>query len=136
MEMDNDDDDTATLNKPPSPSKCPIPERQQELYRLQSQSIKNSFQETKPRGSSKHTQYIFEDLSLIQRNIQDNFGTRKRNLSSHYSDRHTSDDRKDSVANDTISSLASSPSRPPLKPIDTNSCTDGMQPIWNRGRNQ
>ncbi len=48
MEMDNDDDDTATLNKPPSPSKCPIPERQQELYRLQSQSIKTVFKKPSP----------------------------------------------------------------------------------------
>ncbi len=90
MELDIDDNDTATLNRPPPPSESPIPESQQELYHRRSQSIENSFQETKSRGSSKQTQYIFEDLSLLQRNIRDNFGTRKRNLSSHYSEGNTS----------------------------------------------
>jgi hypothetical protein len=151
--MGNDDDDTATLNKPLPPSKFPIPESQQELYCLQSQLIENSFQEKKSRASSKQPQYIFEDLSLLQRNIQDNFGTRKRDLSSHYPDSHTLaitnenlppphppskyaiqkklsiDVHRDPVANDTICSLASSPSRPPLNPIDINSHTDDTRPI-------
>ncbi len=81
----------------------------------------------------------------------------KKNLSLHYSDKHTLatanenpspqknytsqkklciDDREDSVADNTISSLANSLSRPPLKPISINSHTDDMQPIRNRGPNQ
>jgi hypothetical protein len=71
METNNEYDDTATLNKPPPPSKSPIPESQQELYRLWSQSIENSFRETKSHACSNQSQYIFEDLGLLQRNIQD-----------------------------------------------------------------
>ncbi len=90
----------------------------------------------------------------ISWNIQDNFGTQKRNLDSQYLDsvianenlstkkkyaiqkKLSADDPIDSVACDTIHSLASSLSRPPLIPLDINSRTDDMQPIWNRGPNQ
>lgn len=142
---------------PPPPSNSFVPESQQELYHLRCQSIENTFQEAKARGSSTQTQYLFENLSLLQRNIQDNFNARKRDLDSQYSANHTSHTanenlpppkktatrtklptkkHEDSVADDVRSSQAGSPLRPILKMIDINSWTGNIQPSRNRGPNQ
>ncbi len=89
-DTDADGNDTGGGQKSPPLSECTTLESQKELYHLQNQSIEDSFQE-KSRSSSQPIKYIFDDLSLLQKTIQDNFGTLKQNINPPFSDSLTSE---------------------------------------------
>jgi hypothetical protein len=150
-DTDDNGNDTDSVQKPPPPSQFTTLDSQKELYRLRNQSIEDSFREIKSRSSSQQTKYIFEDLSLLQKTIQDNAGTLKRNLNPSLSDRLTSEatsenqtnmrqdgsspprkkcaitkqlsttENSDLMIDNTSCPLADTSSRPPLAPIDMNS---------------
>ena len=55
----------------------------QDLLRLRNLSIERSFQEIRRRGSAKQTTIVFENLSVLQNDIQYNYSNSKSALSSH-----------------------------------------------------
>ncbi len=90
-DTDTDGNDTGDVHKSPPLSKCISLKSQKELYCLQSLSIEDKFQEIQSHSSRQQTKYIFDDLSLLQKTIQDNFGPLKRNINSPFSDSLTSE---------------------------------------------
>ncbi len=117
-------------------------ESHEELYRLRNQSLSDSFQEIKSRSSHQQTKYVFENLSLLQKNIQNNCGALKRDHNSQLSDSLTSEpgnnenlyptqlysSRKKlflkipvkAIPDDSSTSLTNNDSRPPLRNLELN----------------
>ena len=140
--LPNSDDDhsESTDNNPPATLHCsssPISpataKTQEELLRLRQLSIEKSFSGIKSKSSSQESKFIFEDLSMLQKNLQHNFGSLKRDCDSQSGSTvqdHTNENlspRKKLFATEPVLSDETSHSqhstdyRPPLFPIDMNS---------------
>ena len=138
--LNSDDTDSASEVVSPQPSRpnsasIPVLNNQDMLLR-RTRTIEKSYKEIKSRGSAEQTRYIFENLSILQNDIQSNCSNLKRDfdsqtstsLASEITDENLSPRKKCSLNRklfDEQSSNMKTRSRPPLLPIDMNSRTCG-----------
>ena len=139
--LPNSDDDhsDSTANDPPMSLKSsasllsPItPKSQEELLRLRQLSIEKSFLGIKAKSSCQESKFIFENLNLLQKDLQRNFGSLKRDSESQsettaqdYTNENLSPRKKlfsteTPLSETTSHSQHSAVSRMPLFPIDLN----------------
>jgi len=107
----------------------------QDMLQKRNQAIEQSFQEIKGKATPEQTRFIFENLSLIQRNIQGSLGNLKRDCTSqeqssitsctedcNLSPREKSSLSRKLFQEESINSNNNLPTlRPPLMNLDPNS---------------
>ena len=135
---DTDDTDDANDIVSPQPSQLnstttPTINKQDMLSR-RTRTIEKSYEAIKSRGSAEQRRFVFENLSILQQDIQSNCSNLKRDfdsqtstsLASEITDENLSPRKRNSLNRklfDDKSVTSKYKSRPPLLPIDMNSRT-------------
>jgi hypothetical protein len=144
LSMDDTSNDTTSDPRPHQLSQTKSPKTPQpstqDMLRCRTLSIERSYQTIKSRGSTEQTRFIFENLSILQQDIQSNCSHLKRDfetqtstsLASEITDENLSPRKRCSLNRklfDEQSSNMKTRSRPPLLPIDMNSRTYGASSL-------
>ena len=105
------------------------------MLRRRTRTLEKSYREIRSRGSVEQTRYVFENLSLLQSDIQSNCSNLKRDfesqtstsLASELTDENLSPRKRCTLARQLFHDKQAPVkpiSRPPLLPIDMNSIQD------------
>jgi len=96
LEIEESDDNMSFLQTPIRVTSPVNNISERDMLQQRNQSFEQTYQEVRSRSTQTQSKYIFENLSILQRNIQNNLGSSKRN---HYTQDQSNENmsRSDSI---------------------------------------